>query len=136
MKAEPSLIFVTSEDDRYLVKGGIGTAVGVLTETLGGLYPDRSVDWITESPASEYFLERRGSVTRHYLPRTSEEGRMSLSKFSVHQHHFRDQRTSVVSGIHALIASDRYQFIAGIVLLFAILTKFAYQPLIDHTRNT
>lgn len=79
---EPGLVFVTSEDDRYLVKGGIGTAIGVLTDTLRETHPNRKVDWITESPNGKSFLERQGSVTRHYLSRRVDGIVMPLSRFS------------------------------------------------------
>ncbi|MBT8397254.1 MAG: glycosyltransferase family 4 protein [Gemmatimonadetes bacterium] len=82
MTPQPGLIFVTSEDDRYLVKGGIGTATGVLTDSIRDLYPDRRVDWITESPTAATFVEREGSLTRHYLSRTECGVRMPLSRFA------------------------------------------------------
>lgn len=82
--SEPSLIFVTSEDDQYLVKGGIGTAIGVLSSAVEELYPNRQVDWITESPSCESFQERDRHVTRHYLSRYDSRDRMrlTLSRFA------------------------------------------------------
>jgi glycosyltransferase involved in cell wall biosynthesis len=79
---EPSLVFVSSEDDRYLVKGGIGTAIGVLTDAIRDLYPDRRVEWITESPTAVTFREQEGSVTRHYLSRKEGGAVMPLSRFA------------------------------------------------------
>ena len=76
------LIFVTSEDDRYLVKGGIGTAVGTLVKAIGESQPGRRIDWLTESPTGKRFVEREGNVWRHYVSRHNHHGRQSLSEFA------------------------------------------------------
>jgi len=80
--AVPDLIFISSEDDRYVVKGGIGTAVGVLSDSIRRLYPDRRVDWVTESPTSDTFRIREGSVTRHYVSRQEQGKVLPLSRFA------------------------------------------------------
>ena len=78
----PDIVFVTSEDDRYLVKGGIGTAVGILVKTIGNYQPLRRIDWITESPTAESFIEVEGSIRRHYVSRDYDAERQLLSEFA------------------------------------------------------
>lgn len=79
---EPGFVFVTSEDDRYRVKGGIGTAIGVLTDALEKHHPHRPVDWITESPDERTFLVREGSIVRHYLSRRDSGATLPLNRFA------------------------------------------------------
>lgn len=61
-------IFVSSEDNKYLVKGGIGTYLGIFTKELAQNYSDISVTWIAQSPSSESFEEMSSGVHRVYLP--------------------------------------------------------------------
>ena len=63
-------IVVSSEDDRYLVKGGIGTYTGILTRVLPRLLPSAKVHWYTESPNDLSFVEEIDGAIRHYLSRT------------------------------------------------------------------
>lgn len=76
------LVFVTSEDDKYLVKGGIGTATGILVNTIADNHPLRRVDWITESPSEITFVEQDRGVTRHYISRYSKGRKLPLSRFA------------------------------------------------------
>lgn len=76
------LILVTSEDNRYLVKGGIGTAIGVFLDAVAFSQAWRRVDWITESPTKESFTERQKNVTRHYVSRFDTNRKMTLSQFA------------------------------------------------------
>ena len=76
------LVFITSEDDRYLVKGGIGTAVGIMVKAIREIDPSRRIDWITESPVQDSFVERDGAISRHYVSRHGPAGRKTLSDFA------------------------------------------------------
>jgi glycosyltransferase involved in cell wall biosynthesis len=67
-------LFVSTEDDRYLVKGGIGTYLGTLVRALGETYPERQIDWVTQSPTREDFIETHRNTRRHYLSRVTPGG--------------------------------------------------------------
>ncbi len=61
-------IFLSSEDDRYLVHGGIGTYIGVLTRWLKRFYPFMKVCWIAKSPTKQDFFQvDKYGVERFYL---------------------------------------------------------------------
>lgn len=81
--ADLDIVYVSSEDDIHLVKGGIGTAVGLFANTLRDHFPDCRVHWISESPRPEAFVERSGTITRHYLNRWRRGARLPLSQFSL-----------------------------------------------------
>lgn len=67
-------ILVSTEDDKYLVTGGIGTYTGLLSQHLAKTYPDMDVTWYAESP-DRYFSEEEGSnLHRHYLSLLGEDG--------------------------------------------------------------
>lgn len=61
-------IFVSGEDDKYQVLGGIGTYLGILTRWIRILYPATEVYWVTKSPTNEDLIETDvHGVTRIYL---------------------------------------------------------------------
>ncbi len=62
-------LFVSTEDDRYLVKGGIGTYLGIFVRWIEKHRPGVKVDWVTESPAENDFVDDRGQIQVHYLAR-------------------------------------------------------------------
>ncbi|NNE18899.1 MAG: glycosyltransferase family 4 protein [Myxococcales bacterium] len=66
-------VFVSTEDDRHLVKGGIGTYLGLLTRVLARR--GHPVDWVTQSPTANSFSEAEGGVSRRYLCRSPSESR-------------------------------------------------------------
>ncbi len=77
------IISVSSEDDVHLVKGGIGTAVGLFANTLRDHFPACRVHWISESHKPHAFVERSGSLTRYFLNRCHDCVRRPLSEFSL-----------------------------------------------------
>lgn len=78
------IIYVTTEDDVHLVKGGIGTAIGLFAKTISDHFPSCRVHWITESPECREFVEYSGSITRYYLNRFRNGTRLPLSEFSAY----------------------------------------------------
>lgn len=61
-------IFLSSEDDRHRVCGGIGTYIGLLTKTLKQLYSGAHVYWVTRSPREkDFFEEDEEGVKRYYV---------------------------------------------------------------------
>ena len=75
------IVYVSTEDDVHLVKGGIGTAVGLFADAIRDHFPSCRVHWITESPEPGDFTVRSGSVTRHYLNRFRDGAKLPLSEF-------------------------------------------------------
>ena len=73
------IIFVSTEDDKYLVKGGIGTYLGIFSRTLKEKYKKINVIWISESYTSEKFIEISGNLKRIYIPQ-KENQKYSLAK--------------------------------------------------------
>src|SRR3989344_2949514 len=72
-------IFASSEDDKYLVYGGIGTYLGVLTRSIRQLYPFTQVYWIAKSPKShDFYEEDQEGVKRIYLSEFGEEKNTSF----------------------------------------------------------
>ena len=78
------VVYVTTEDDVHLVKGGIGTAIGLFAKTINDHFPSCRVHWVTESPECREFVECRGRITRHYLNRFHNGTRLPLSDFCVY----------------------------------------------------
>lgn len=63
-----AFICISSEDEKYNVKGGIGTYLGILVKEVKKLYPHAEVFWITKSPTDQEFSEiDEFGVKRHYL---------------------------------------------------------------------
>lgn len=50
-------IFVSSEDDKYIVSGGIVTYIGVFTKFIRKLFPSIKVFWISKSHTGKRFIE-------------------------------------------------------------------------------
>ncbi len=76
-------VFVSTEDDKRLVKGGIGTYLGLLVSVLGEIRPDCEVDWVTQAPGATDFTEEDRNVRRHYLSRVAADGAdLPLSEYS------------------------------------------------------
>jgi glycosyltransferase involved in cell wall biosynthesis len=78
MANKTDIIFVSSEDDKYHVKGGIGTYLGIFTRVLARLYPEFNITWISQSPNNTEFEEREGNVHRIYLPKIDQ----NLNKYA------------------------------------------------------
>lgn len=73
------LILCSSEDDKHLVLGGIGTYLGLLSREIKSLYPAISVYWVTRSPGKKDFIETdHKGVVRYYL---SAESNYNLKPF-------------------------------------------------------
>jgi len=67
-----AFICISSEDEKYNVKGGIGTYLGILTKEIKKAYPLMEVFWITKSPNSSDFFEKDiHGINRHYLSDTN-----------------------------------------------------------------
>lgn len=65
---------MSTEDDKHLVAGGIGTYTGLLSQHLAKTYPNLDVSWYAKSP-DRYFSEEDGSnLHRHYLSLLGEDG--------------------------------------------------------------
>ncbi len=76
-------VFVSTEDDKRLVKGGIGTYLGLLVSVLGEIRPDCEVDWVTQAPGATDFTEEDRNVRRHYLSRVAADGAdLPLTEYS------------------------------------------------------
>lgn len=74
-------ILVSSEDDQYLVKGGIGTYTGVLTRAIRELFPEIKVSWLTESHNGQDFDEVDCyGVERHYISRLENDSLQDFAK--------------------------------------------------------
>lgn len=66
-----AFICISSEDEKYNVKGGIGTYLGILTKEVKRLYPTVKVYWITKSHNAFDFSETDTfGIERHYLSDT------------------------------------------------------------------
>jgi len=48
-----TVIFVSSEDDKYIVAGGIGTYIGVLIKAIKRDNKDINIYWISKSPINK-----------------------------------------------------------------------------------
>ena len=67
-----AFICISSEDEKYNVKGGIGTYLGILTKEIKRLYPQIEVYWITKSHNSFDFSEKDiYGINRYYLSDTN-----------------------------------------------------------------
>ncbi len=67
-KTLDAFICISSEDEKYNVKGGIGTYLGILVKEVKKLYPKAEVFWITKSPTDCEFSEKDElGIERHYL---------------------------------------------------------------------
>jgi glycosyltransferase involved in cell wall biosynthesis len=67
-----AFICISSEDEKYNVKGGIGTYLGILTKEVKKIYPEMKVYWITKSHNSTDFSEKDAyGIERHYLSDTN-----------------------------------------------------------------
>ncbi|HBU27571.1 TPA: hypothetical protein DEB00_00450 [Candidatus Uhrbacteria bacterium] len=63
-----TVIFVSSEDDKKIVSGGIGTYIGVLTRAIKRFYPEVNVYWVAKSPTKKDIEELdEFGVHRYYL---------------------------------------------------------------------
>lgn len=67
-------IVVSTEDDKYCVKGGIGTYLGTLVDGLQKFDMGLQIKWFTQSPNDKKFNERNNNLLRVYLPRQNEFG--------------------------------------------------------------
>ena len=92
-------IFVSSEDDKYLVYGGIGTYLGVLTRSIRNLYPQTQVYWITKSMQSNDFCEvGKEGVTKIYLSEFGDEKNTTF--FQTHKSLKDDKLAKYMGFIH------------------------------------
>lgn len=67
-----AFICISSEDEKYNVKGGIGTYLGILTKEVKKIYPEMKVYWITKSHNSLDFSEKDTyGIERYYLSDTN-----------------------------------------------------------------
>lgn len=67
-----AFICVSSEDEVYNVKGGIGTYLGILTKQIKKLYPSMQVYWIAKSNNQFDFHEKDiYGINRYYLSDTN-----------------------------------------------------------------
>lgn len=66
MTTKKDIIFVSSEDDKHLVKGGIGTYLGIFTRVLAKEHPEFNITWISQSSNNTEFEEQDGNVRRIY----------------------------------------------------------------------
>ncbi len=64
-------IVVSTEDDIHLVKGGIGTYIGLLVDAFAKYRPDIHIIWLTESPSDKFFVMRRDTCRTFYIPQPS-----------------------------------------------------------------
>ncbi len=53
-------IFLSSEDDKYNILGGIGTYIGCLSQMLRKQYPEMKIYWLTKSNKKDFFESRDG----------------------------------------------------------------------------
>ncbi|MDP3900206.1 MAG: hypothetical protein Q8Q23_03950, partial [bacterium] len=60
-------IFLSSEDDKHLVSGGIGTYLGLMTKYCKKLWPNAEVFWLTKSHTKKDFFEEIDGVKRYYF---------------------------------------------------------------------
>jgi glycosyltransferase involved in cell wall biosynthesis len=75
------VIYISKEDNKYLVHGGIGTYLGVLSKTIKELFPDIKVFWITKSPNEKDFIETdEYGVLRHYISGLNSKLRQPFQK--------------------------------------------------------
>lgn len=68
-KGKTAYLIVSSEDDVELVKGGIGTYLGLLVQAFQRYRSDIEVIWLTESPSDEFFVRRRSNGRVFYVPK-------------------------------------------------------------------
>jgi len=61
------LIFVSAEDNKYNVLGGIGTYLGLLIRETNKLFPEIDIHWITKSPNNKEFEEINNGAKTYYL---------------------------------------------------------------------
>ena len=64
-------LIVSTEDDIHLVKGGIGTYLGLLVQAFMKHRPDINVIWVTEAPNDCFFVEHRSNCRVFYLPKNN-----------------------------------------------------------------
>jgi glycosyltransferase involved in cell wall biosynthesis len=90
-------IFVSTEDDKYCVKGGIGTYLGILVQSLQEVSPQAHIHWFTESNSNIDFTEIDGQLERHYLSRVNLNGeKLDIVDYS---QRFEDELNHTVSEI-------------------------------------
>ena len=92
MKLNPAVdcvIFLSKEDDKYLVLGGIGTYIGVLSRTIKQVSPKTKVYWITGSPRNSDFIEVDDfGVNRVYVSKS-----IDPKKYKFYDSLLQDQRS-------------------------------------------
>ena len=64
-------LIVSTEDDVRLVKGGIGTYLGLLVQAFSKYRPNINLIWLTESPSNRFFVERRFGCRVFYIPKSN-----------------------------------------------------------------
>ena len=76
-------IFVSTEDDRYLVKGGIATYLGTLLPEAASANPDDLFIWVSQSPNNQSFVELQGSnIERYYLSRELSGRKLPIGEYA------------------------------------------------------
>ena len=75
-------IVISTEDDKYLVKGGIGTYLGNLIRGIQRVYPSIQILWITQSPNTENFVEKRSNTEIRYISTYQGELKLSAAAYS------------------------------------------------------
>lgn len=75
-------IFVSTEDDKMCVKGGIGTYLGILSAQMSRYYPHLHVSWFCESPDNqEKIIQESRNFTRYYVSRHN-DGYLNITEYA------------------------------------------------------
>lgn len=63
-------IIVSTEDHQELIKGGIGTYLGLLKKAFLQFLPKVQLIWLTESPNNKFFVHKEKNCRIFYLPKS------------------------------------------------------------------
>lgn len=75
------IIFISAEDNKYNVLGGIGTYLGLLIRETKKLFPEIDVYWITKSSSNKEFEENNNGATTYYLSETPDYNNRPFYQF-------------------------------------------------------
>ncbi len=65
-------LMVSTEDHMQLVKGGIGTYLGLLLKSFEKHLPNVKLIWLTESSTSKFFVRKTPNYRVFYFPKNQQ----------------------------------------------------------------
>lgn len=78
-------IIVSSEDNKLLVKGGIGTYLGLLCNAFGVYFSNVKMIWLTESPNGTFFVHKKKNSRIFYFPKENFKNKIQRNCLRIHR---------------------------------------------------